>query len=718
LAAQMLSRITALVTEQPRPVLVATVLFLAVAAGFGAPVAGLLSVHPDEDFVDSSSQNSVTTKRLEAARGSALSPGIVVLVAGDAPVRSARGQAQLAEVVDVLRDDPAIARLSSALRAPRRGSPLVSDDGRSSFIAIFLREPAVAGDAERIQRTMARAPRARAARRSVVFPDVKTGGLSVAGPEVGDQVSADLGKAELLAFPLLFLLSLVIFRGAVAALLPLFVGLLTIMATFLGLRIVNELTPLSIFALNLAIGLGLGLAIDYSLFILSRYREEMQRFGPGRQALAQTLRTAGRTVIFSSLTVAAAMLALLVFPQRFLYSMGISGALTALSAALIALISLTALIMVLGERVNALAPKRWRRHDVATRSGFWYRLSRLVMRRPVVIAVATAALLVAAGIPFARIQFTGIDASVLPSSTEPRQVDDALRTQFPPGRTSTLHVAVSAPRSAAGQLRDYAAKLRGLRDVEGVDAPRYVGGATWQVELVPDAPALDRRSLELVRAVRAGPAPGSVAVAGDSARFVDQRAGLGARLPLALGFLAVSTLLILFAMTGSVVLPFKAIVMNVLGLSASFGVLVFIFQDGRLEGLLDYSSQGALEITQPIVLLAIVFGLSTDYGVFLLTRIKEARDAGASNEEAVALGLQRTGRIVTAAALLLVVALGAFATSQIVFVKQLGIGAAVAVAVDATIVRALLVPALMKLLGERNWWAPRPLRRLHQRLGL
>ncbi|MDQ3721722.1 MAG: MMPL family transporter, partial [Actinomycetota bacterium] len=225
----------------------------------------------------------------------------------------------------------------------------------------------------------------------------------------------------------------------------------------------------------------------------------------------------------------------------------------------------------------------------------------------------------------------------------------------------------------------------------------------------------------LVRAVRAGPGVGgieSVRVAGESARFVDQRAGLAQRLPLAIAVLAITTLLILFAMTGSVVLPFKALLMNMLGISAAFGVLVLVFQDGRLEGLLDYTSQGALEITQPLVLLAIVFGLSTDYGVFLITRIKEARDAGATNDEAVALGLQRTGRIVTAAALLLVVALGAFATSQIVFVKQLGVGAAVAVLIDATIVRALLVPALMKLLGEHNWWAPRPLARLHARLRL
>jgi uncharacterized membrane protein YdfJ with MMPL/SSD domain len=310
---------------------------------------------------------------------------------------------------------------------------------------------------------------------------------------------------------------------------------------------------------------------------------------------------------------------------------------------------------------------------------------------------------------------------VLPDSAEAKQVDSALRNDFPPGGTSPLHVALTAPSSRGRDVRAYADRLAARPDVAEVNAPRVVGRDTWLISVTPAAGALQQPTLDLVRAVRAeppGPGLGPLRVAGESARFVDQRAGLADRLPYAVAVLAITTLVLLFVMTGSVVLPIKALVMNVLGLSAAFGLLVFVFQDGRLEGLLDYTSQGGLEITQPLVLLAIAFGLSTDYGVFLLTRIKEARDAGAPNEEAVALGIQRTGRIVTAAALLLVVAIGAFATSEIVFIKQLGLGVAAAVAIDATIVRALLVPALMKLLGERNWWAPRPLARIHARLRL
>jgi uncharacterized membrane protein YdfJ with MMPL/SSD domain len=374
--------------------------------------------------------------------------------------------------------------------------------------------------------------------------------------------------------------------------------------------------------------------------------------------------------------------------------------------------------MALGPRVDALAPRRWRHREVATARGFWYRLSRVVMRRPVLVAVSTAAVLVVAGLPFARIQFTGVDARLLPDSSEPRQVDTALRTEFPPGRTSPLNVAVGAPRGQAARVRAYARRLSAHRGVAAVEPPRFVGDGTWLIVVAPAGDALDRRARKLVADIRARPAPGPVRVAGETARFVDQRAGLAQRLPYALGVLAVTMLVILFALTGSVVLPFKALVMNVLGLSATFGLLVLVFQDGRLEGLLDYESQGGLEITQPLVLLAIAFGLSTDYNVFLLTRIKEARDAGAPNDEAVAIGLQRTGRIVTAAALLFVVAIGAFATSEIAIIKQLGLGTAAAVLIDATIVRALLVPALMKLLGDRNWWAPRPLARLHARLAL
>jgi RND superfamily putative drug exporter len=418
--------------------------------------------------------------------------------------------------------------------------------------------------------------------------------------------------------------------------------------------------------------------------------------------------------------VAAALASLLVFPQRFLYSMGIGGVIVALVSSATALLVLPALLAVLGPRVDALAPARLQRRSRGggETSGFWYRLSRGVMRRPGRVAAATATLLVVMGLPFTGIRFTGIDASVLPASAHARVVDDALRTDFPANRTTPVYLAIEAPRSASAEVERYAAALRALPGAAAVAAPRPVGGALWRLDVTARGTPLSAPAKELVRDIRARPAPFAVKAGGTTADFLDRQSSLGAHLPIALAVVAATTFVVLFLMTGSVVLPLKALVMNLLSLSAAFGLLVLIFQDGRFEGLLGYTGQGALESTQPVLLFAVAFGLSTDYGVFLLARIKEARDRGLPTREAVAVGLERTGRIVTAAAALFCVAIGAFATSEIVFIKELGVGTALAVLIDATIVRALLVPSLMALLGRFNWWAPRPLRRLHDRFGL
>jgi RND superfamily putative drug exporter len=535
-------------------------------------------------------------------------------------------------------------------------------------------------------------------------------------------VQEDLARAELLALPLLFLLSLWFFRSGVAAILPPLMGGLSIVLTFLALRIASEFMSLSVFALNLVTGLGLGLAIDYSLFIISRYREETAKHGYGPEALRRTLGTAGRTVLFSSLTVAAALASLLVFPQRFLYSMGVGGVVVALLSASVALVVLSSTLALLGPRVNALSPKWLRRAADSdarpTESGAWYRISRFVMRRPAPIAVLSATFLIVLGLPFWNIKFTSVDATVLPTSTQARQVDTALKTQFPNNNTAPVVVQVHAP--PGGEADAVATKIQQLPGVAAIAQPQQLGNQPLSlINVVPsNSSTVSDGAQNVVRDIRALDTPVDVGVTGATAHFVDLKKSIAHHLPYALGLLALTTVVVLFLFTGSVILPFKALLMNALSLSAAFGLLVLIFQDGRLEGLLSYVSQGALETTQPVVLFAVAFGLSTDYGVFLLSRIKEARANGASDSEAVPIGLERTGRIVTAAALLFCVAIGAFATSRIVFIKELGVGTALAVLIDATIVRALLVPSLMELLGKWNWWAPKPLRRLHQRIGL
>jgi RND superfamily putative drug exporter len=550
---------------------------------------------------------------------------------------------------------------------------------------------------------------------------VRLGGEQIADTQANTQVGLDLAHAELLAFPFIFLLSLLFLRSLVAAVLPPLLGGLAIVATFFALRVVCSFADLSVFALNFVTGMGLGLAIDYSLFIVSRYREEAVTSGFGLETLRRTLETAGRTVLFSSLTVAAAVASLAIFPQRFLYSMGIAGAVVALVAATLALVVLPALLSVLGPRVDALAPMWLQRaadRDARpAQSGAWYRLSRFVMRRPGRVAVVSAALLIALGIPFAGIRFVSVSPSVLPHSTSARQVDDTLAREFPPNRTSPVEVVVGAP-AGSPQVRALAARIARLPDVSAVAAAQPAGASNALLAVASAQRPLGGATEQLVRKIRAIHAPVYVGVAGQTAAFLDLEHSLASHLPAVLGVIVGATLIVLFLFTGSVVLPFKAVLMNLLGLSAVLGILVMIFQDGRLQGVLSYSSQGALDATQPIFLAAVAFGLATDYGVFLLSRIKEARDGGVSDSDAVAVGLERTGRIVTAAAILFAVAIGAFATSKLVFIKELGVGTALAVLIDVSIVRALLVPSLMALLGRWNWWAPEPLRRLHDRIGL
>jgi RND superfamily putative drug exporter len=699
----------ALVHRRARAILIAALGFFVVAAALGGPVAGQLA-RTARDFQDPGSESVAARERIEAATGSEPGYGVVALVRPGGDVRRDRAAAAAARDVNAtLRRDPDV---QGTLSWPAtRDARLVSSDGSATAILVKLDPDADEEEA---------ADRLRAELRGA---DVRLGGDDVVGPAIGSQVSEDLARAEMIAFPILFALSLWVFRGLVAALMPPLMGALAIVTAFLGMRLIDGwITELSIFALNLVTAMGLGLAIDYSLFVVSRYREELARVGPGREAIARTLATAGRTVLFSALTIAAAMASLLVFPLGFLRSMGIGGILVSLAGIVVALVVLPAVLAVLGTRINALAPRRWRRVAEQTarpsEEGGWYRLAHAVMRRPGPVAAVTAAALLVAGLPFLRIEFVPADARMLPASSEPRQVAEALERDFPRLGESPIRVVAQAPPSRDAALRAYRARVAAVDGTAVVTAPERLSADVVVFEARPPGDPLSQRNLDVLRAVREVDAPVPVDVGGEAAIFVDQQGGLAGSLALGLTLLVVTTFTILFLMTGSVVLPLKALLMNLLTLSATFGVLVLVFQDGRLEGVLGYESAGGLEATQPVLLFAIAFGLATDYAVFLLSRIKEARDGGLPDREAVAFGVERTGRIVTAAAMLFIVAVGAFTTSGVLFIKQVGLGTALAVAIDATLIRALLVPALMALLGRWNWWAPAPLRRLHDRIGI
>lgn len=705
----MLHRIARISQAHPVRVILVALAMAGAALGVGLGLIGGLSAG---GFNDPNAESYLAQEQIVAATGASAVPSMTAIVAPGAPVASPTGRAEVARVVKAMQDDPDVAKVVG----PSPATPnLTSTDGRKAAVLAYF------GDIDEDQSQQAAA---RLEDELNAIPGVTVGGAWTAAAETSSIVGEDLIRAELIAFPLLFLVSLWVFRGLVAALLPPLMGGLVIFGGFFFLGVGNEVFGLSVYALNLVTGLGLGLAIDYSLLIVSRYREEIARTGPGLEALSVTMRTAGTSVLFSAVTVGAALAALMIFPQDFLFSMGFGGLVVALMAAVVAVGVLPAVLALLGNRVNALAPKRWRaRSEAADRveeSGGWYRLSHFVMRRPAMVAIVSGLFMVLLALPAVGVKFTTTDSGVLPETASARQVDQMFSREFPGGNGTPIFVTATAPGTpqASRGLAEVSRAIRDMPAAATVAPPRFVGEGTWQIDATSKYRALDDRTIALIQDIQALDTPYPSKVGGFTALFVDQRSSLAAHLPWAALIIVAVTIVALFLMTGSVLLPIKAVVMNLLTLGATLGVLVLIFQDGRLEGFLQYDSQGAVDLTQPILIGALAFGLSTDYAVFLLSRIKELRDSGMGERESVALGLQRTGRVVTAAALLFCIAMGAFATSRIVIIKELGIGTALAVALDATVVRALLVPSLMALLGKWNWWAPGPLRRLHERIGV
>ena len=599
-----------------------------------------------------------------------------------------------------LAAEPGIASVASA---ETTGDPrFVSRDGSSTYVAATLEAGA---DEDAVFTSLVE--------RFEGTDDVALGGSLIAGSQIGESVVADLGRAEALAFPILLILSLVFFRGR-AAVLPLAGGITTVLGTFLALALINQFFGLSIFALNLVIGLGLGLSIDYMLFLVTRFREELERQGPGAGAVRTTMNTAGRTVAYSAVTVSFALITLTVFPLNFLQSMGIAGAVVALVAGLASLVIAPTMFAIWGAK---LAVRR-RRPERPAEQGAWYRLAHAVMRRPLTVAVVTGLLMLALALPALRAVWTPVDSSVIPKSESSRTVADTLARDYGGQDTNPITIALDAPAAERDGVAEYAAGLEELPGVRTVSEPRALDDSTWQVDLAvagePDGDAAQA----LVQEIRERPTSYPLLVGGNAAEFVDQQDAIGSNLPLAVGLLVALTLAVLWLMTGSVVLPVKAILMNALTVGAALGVVTLVFQDGRFESVLGYTGNGGVEPTDFLVAAALVFALSTDYGVFLLGRIKEARESGLSEREAVAVGVERTGAVVTAAAILLAVAIGAFITSSISFIQQIGVATAAGVLIDAFVVRALLVPSLMALLGRWNWWSPRPLARLHARIGL
>jgi trehalose monomycolate/heme transporter len=553
----------------------------------------------------------------------------------------------------------------------------------------------------------------------------RAGGQIPTEQAINSEVKSDIGRAEGLSMPVLFILMLVIFGSLAAASLPMAIGGIAILGSFTALRLLTLVTSVSIYSINITTILGLGLAIDYGLFVVARFREELHRQPTVEDALAATVATAGRTVAVSGVTVALALASLMLFPQMFLRSMGYGGVATVAVDLLAALTVMPALLAVLGPRVNALSIRRSVRRAPATESsGAWYRIAHAVMRRPVAFVVAIVVVLLALGSPFRAITWGGTDARALPSAAPARVVAQALARDFPANSTTPIEAVarLAGPVTAPAQRAALTGYVARLDRVPGVVSGQVTGAAgdVARVDLRYEANPMSAAARALVTRVRAVPPPAgsAVYVGGASAQLVDELHSLGATLPWMALMVAITTFLLLFLAFGSVVLPLKAIVMNVASLTATFGAIVWIFQQGHLSGLLRFTPTGTIDPTMPILMLAIIFGLSMDYEVFLLSRVRERYDLTGDNTAAVAGGLQSTGGIITSLALLLVIVIGAFSASGITFIKLMGVGMIIALVVDATIIRVLLVPATMRLLGRANWWAPGPLRRLYARYGI
>ena len=721
----MFTRIGAFTVRRRRSVLTLSLLGLILAAVVGG---GLFDRLLAGGFDDPGSESTRAADYLDEEFGTGAPELVLIVTANDGSVDD---PAVVAEGLAITDELAAIEGTDDVISYWSAGSPppLASEDGSRAMVLLrFLGDE---DDPDRVDLVGEVLDEYEGERGPVTLSPA---GFEAVFEEVGSTIEGDLKRAEAIAIPLTLILLIVVFGGIVAALLPVAVGAAAVFGAFLVLFIITGFTDVSIFSLNLVTALGLGLAIDYSLFIVSRYREELARGRTTDAAVIRAVETAGRTVAFSALTVAVSLSALLIFPLYFLRSFAYAGIGVIIVAMVTSVIALPALLAVLGERVNTW--QVFKRKDPIEGEGVWHRIAVGVMRRPVTVAATGIIVLLAAGIPFFGVEFGVPDDRVLPEDNPARVASDILRDEFTSAESDAFPiVAVGSVDDAA--VTTYATTVSTLDGVARVDAVngRYVGGAlvapadettarfagdgaTW-FNVVPNIEPISPEAETLISEIRdLDSGFEETLVGGSSAALVDSKDAIFGLVPIAAAIIGVATFILLFLMFGSLLVPLKAIVLNTLSLTATFGLMVWVFQDGNGAGLLDFTATGLTDTTTPILMFCIAFGLSMDYEVFLLSRIKEEHDRTGDNDLAVATGLEKTGKLVTAAALLLSITFFAFATSGVTFIKLFGLGLAVAVLVDAFIVRATLVPALMKLAGEWNWWAPAPLRRIHDRFGL
>jgi uncharacterized membrane protein YdfJ with MMPL/SSD domain len=734
----MLERIAVVSVVAPRRTIAVAVALMVAAGIFGVPVAESLSAG---GFADPTSESARATKTLTDKFGQGDVALLLVVSAPDG-FDSAAARAVGTEIADELAGSDHVTSVTSAWTAPPpAAASLVSKDRRSGLIVAGIG----GGESEAQGYADALSDRFAHNRNGVT---VTAGGAAMVNAQITEQAQKDMLTMEAIAIPLSFLVLIWVFGGLLAAALPVAIGAVSILGSLAVLRLITYATDVSIFALNLTTALGLALAIDYTLLIISRFRDELAAGASRDDALVRTMVTAGRTVLFSATTVALSMAAMILFPMHFLKSFGYAGIATVALTAIAAVVITPAAIVLLGHRLDALDVRKLTRRVLGrpepvsqpVEREYWYRSTRFVMRRAVPIGLAVVALLVAVGAPFLGVKWGFPDDRVLPDSASARQVGDQLRSDFANDSASAISVVIpDAAGLSDAEIARYATDLSRVPDVSAVSAPvgTFVDGAlvgapsaptgreqgsvlltvSSSAALFSDSSEAQLRTLHDV----AHPDGRTVEFAGTAQTNRDSVNAITSRLPLVLGLIAVITFGLLFLLTGSVVIPLKALVLNVLSLTAAFGAIVWIFQEHHLDGL-GTTSTGTLVANMPVLLFCIAFGLAMDYEVFVVARIREfwlmSGRTRADNDDAVALGVARTGRVVTAAALVMSISFAALIASHVSFMRMFGVGLTLAVIVDATLVRMVLLPAFMRILGTWCWWAPKPLARFHERFGI
>ena len=538
---------------------------------------------------------------------------------------------------------------------------------------------------------------------------VYASGTGVFAHAINTKIADDLKLSEAISIPLTFILLVFVFGGLVASAMPLLVGVSAILGSLLVIYLLTLFTGVSVFALNLVTGLGLGLGIDYSLLVVNRFREELHSGKSVDEAIKKTVATAGKTVFYSGLTVVITLAALMLFPLMFLKSFGYAGVTVVIMAVLGALVALPALLAILGKRIDkavvrkgALKPKE---------DGRWAQTARFVMRKPVSVVVLSLVILTVLAAPIKNIVFSQVDSRVLPASNPAAYAAQLITERFPGQEGNPIEVIIPGGANKIEQIKNYTQEIAKVDGVVRVGEPQILGNDV-RVIAVHDMGPRTPTAEALIKQIRLIPSPDQTLIGGVAADYADTQIGIAKTMPWALTWIAIGVLLLLFVFTGSIILPIKAVILNILSLAATLGVITWIFVDGNLKWLVgDFTTTGSVDTGSIILVAVVAFGLSMDYELFLLSRIKEEHDAGRSNIESVATGLQRSARIITAAAGLLAIVFASFVLSGVTSIKMLGFGVAFAIILDATLVRALLVPALMRLFGERNWWAPKAMRK-------